>query len=382
MRQRNQWRIADCGLRIGRKTTVRNEAGTTTMLRVALLGIGFLLVAGLAGVAQGAGAEKLRVCTTTPDLGSLVEAVGGDRVEVTVFAKGPEDPHFIEAKPAFVKALNQADLYVQTGLDLEIGWAPALLRNARNAAVTPGGRGYLDAGTLIAPLEIPTGTVDRSMGDVHAAGNPHYLLDPLNGLRVAEAIRDRLAQLDPEHQSEYQDHYEAFRRRLSVALVGTALADKYDAVKLAALAERGGLYNFLKSRGEDGLLGGWLALTAPIAGARVVTDHNLWTYFARRFGLQVVGYLEPKPGVSPTTRHLAELVGLMKVQGVKVILASPYYDPRHARFLADKTGAAVVEMAHQVDSRPGTGDYLALIDYNVRQVAAAFSGGGESGRGK
>jgi ABC-type Zn uptake system ZnuABC Zn-binding protein ZnuA len=350
-------RIADCGLRI--RTWV-----------VAGLVVGLLTVC-WPGEARGA---VLRVCATTPDLGSLAGEVGGDRVAVTVFAKGTEDPHFIEARPAFLKELSQAKLYLQTGLGLEEGWAPALLQNCRNAAVMPGGPGYLDAGSVIAPLGAPAGAVDRSMGDVHAAGNPHYLQDPLNGLRVAAAIRDRLSSLDPAGKEQYAQRFQEFRGRLLAALVGPALAQKYDGEKLALLQERGGLTEFLRSRGQADQLGGWLGRMAPFAGARAAADHDMWPYFGRRFGLRIDAFLEPRPGVSPTTRHLGELIGRMRAEGIRIILSAAYFDPRHAQFVAGKAGAAVVPAANQVGSRPGAGDYLAMIEYNVRQVSDALKG--------
>ncbi len=320
-------------------------------------------------------ARPIQVCATVPDLGSLTREVGGDQVSVTVFAKGPEDAHFLEPKPSFIKALSQCDLYIQAGMDLEIGWVPNLLQNARNGAVSPGGRGFLDASSVITPLEVPTGPVDRSMGDVHPLGNPHYLVDPLNGLRVARLIRDKLIELRPSQKSYFEERYVSFSRRLGEALVGEKLARKYDVEKLALLFERGRLEAFLKGQGEASLLGGWLGLMLPYYGTKVVDDHNTWPYFARRFGIQIIGHLEPKPGIPPTTGHLRALVERMRVEGVKAVLASPYYDPRHAQFISENTGARVVNLAHQVGGREGTGDYLSMIDYDVRQLAAALRGG-------
>ncbi len=321
------------------------------------------------------GTKPIQVCATVPDLGNLTREVGGDQVSVTVFAKGAEDAHFVEAKPSFIKALSQCNLYVQVGMDLEIGWAPVLLQNARNGTILPGAPGYLDASRVISPLEIPTGPVDRSMGDVHPLGNPHYLLDPLNGLKVARLIRDKLIELRPDKKQYLEDHYASFSRRVGTALVGEKLARKYDFEKLALLFERGRLGPFLKEQGEESLLGGWLVLMLPYRGAMVVDDHNMWPYFARRFGIEVIGHMEPKPGIPPTTSHLRELVQRMKVEGVKVVLAAPYYDPRHARFISENTGARVVNLAHQVGAREDTDTYLAMLDYNVRQLATSLGGG-------
>jgi ABC-type Zn uptake system ZnuABC Zn-binding protein ZnuA len=340
-----------------------------------LVGILLLSLALAAGTvfAQEA-ARAIQVCATVPDLGSLAREVGGVQVSVTVFAKGTEDPHFLEPKPSFIKALSQCDLYIQGGMDLEIGWASALLQNARNGAVSPGSRGFLDVSQVITPLEVPTGPVDRSMGDVHPLGNPHYLLDPLNGLKVARLIRDRLSELRPAQKAYFEERYRGFSQRLGQALVGEKLAKKYDVEKLAILFERGRLETFLKGQGEVSLLGGWLGLMIPYYGTKVVDDHTTWPYFARRFGIQIIGHLEPKPGIPPTTSHLRALVERMQVEGVKAVLATPYYDPRHARFISENTGATVINLAHQVGGREGTGDYLSMIDYDVRQLAAGLKG--------
>jgi ABC-type Zn uptake system ZnuABC Zn-binding protein ZnuA len=317
----------------------------------------------------------MRACATVPELGSLLREVGGERVSVSVFVKGTEDPHFVEAKPSFIKTLSECDLYVQTGMELEAGWAPVLLRNARNGKVLPGARGYVDAATIIAPLEIPTAPVDRSMGDVHPFGNPHYLTDPLNGLKVTALIRDKLSELLPDSTVYFAERYTTFRQRLGVAMVGEKLANKYEFEKLAALFARGKLIDFLQSQSEDAQLGGWLALMRPYHNAQVVTDHNMWPYFAERFGLRIVGTLEPKPGIPPTTAHLSEVISFMKANGVKAVLAAAYYDPRYAQFVSENTGAKVAAMANQAGARPGTEDYLAMTDYNVRQLTTALGSG-------
>ena len=327
----------------------------------------------LAVAADAVPPAPLKVCATIPDLGSLTEAVGGDAVSVSVFAKGTEDAHFVEARPSFVKLLSDADVYIQVGLDLEVGYAPLLLQQARNAKLTPGQPGFIDAAQAIPPLDVPTGTVDRSMGDVHAAGNPHYLLDPLNGVRVARLIADRLGTLRPERRTYFEERFTRFNARVAAALVGEPLAKKYDVAKLGLLAEHGRLIGFLKEQGDAGLLGGWLATLQPYQGAKAVDDHNMWPYFARRFGVIIVGHMEPKPGIPPTTSHLANLVARMKTDGVRLIIAAPFYDPRHARFVSEATGATVAPLAHMVGSRPGTDDYVALFDYNVRELARALA---------
>jgi ABC-type Zn uptake system ZnuABC Zn-binding protein ZnuA len=317
-------------------------------------------------------AQALHVCATVPELGSLTQAIGGAYVTVATFAKGTEDPHFVEAKPSFIKALSGCDLYVQVGMELESGWAPVLLHNARNGQILPGTPGYVDASVVIAPLEVPTTPVDRSLGDVHPLGNPHYLSDPLNGLKVAALLRDKLSELQPVNAQHFSNRYVNFHQRVGTALVGEGLAKKYEFEKLALLFEHGKLSEFLQSQGDAMLLGGWLAAMSRYSGAKVVADHNMWPYFARRFGLTVIGYLEPKPGIPPSTAHLNSLMQTMKASGVKAVLTTAYYDPRYASFVAENTGARVVTMANQAGARPGTEEYLNMVDYNVRQVAAAL----------
>ena len=319
-------------------------------------------------------AQPLKVCATVPELGSLVQEVGGEQTTLTVFAKGPENAHFVVPKPSFIKALSTCDVYIQVGLDLEIGWAPPLLQNARNGAILPGGQGYIDASTVIAPLEVSSTPVDRSMGDVHPFGNPHYLLDPMNGLRVALLLRDRLSTLRPASAPYFAERYADFRRRLGVALVGEALADAYDFEKLAVLARHGRLETFLKSQGQEALLGGWIGSLRPYAGNKLVGDHNAWVYFAELFGFDMVAYLEPLPGIPPTTKHLNTVIELMKANGVRAVLAVAYYDPRYAQFISENSGAAVVPMAVQANSRPGTAHYLDMVDYNVKQLSAVLGG--------
>ena len=339
-----------------------------------------LLAMGLSVFPPAASAQTLagplKVCATVPELGSLAKEIGGDQVAVTVFARGQENPHFVDAKPSFIKDLSEADLYLQLGMDMELGWAPVLLKNAANGKVSPGARGFLDASAAIAPMEVPTGVLDRSMGDVHPQGNPHYLTDPLNGLKVAALIRDRLSELRPSQKEAFQRRYEAFRQKMGVAMVGELLARKYSFEKLATLYEHGKLQDFLRQQGDERSLGGWLGTLQPYYGVKAVADHNVWPYFGRRFGIEVVGFLEPKPGVSPTTRHLNDLIKKMQAEQVKLVLATPFFNRQQIQFVANNSGAKVVDMAHQVGARSGTGSYLSMIDYNVKQLAGALKTGG------
>jgi len=330
----------------------------------------------LVSLPAGATDDTIRVFTTTTDLGDLTRQVGGDRVVVVEMVAGRDDAHFAEARPSFIKEMSRADLFVQVGLELEVGYVPLLLDNARNGRVLPGGPGFVDASRAIVPLDVPSGIVDRSMGDVHPYGSPHYLLDPVRGFEVAKLIAARLTELRPTDGDYFRARLEDFRARLTTAMVGATLAAKYDAFKLAQLAEQGGLDAFLNQQGDRAALGGWYASMLPHYGTKVVDDHAMWTYFARRFGLVIVAHLEPKPGIPPSTKHLREVIERMKVDHVRAVLASPYYDPRHAAFVASATGAKVLELAHQVGGRQGAETYIEMIDYDVRTTAAALTGGG------
>jgi zinc/manganese transport system substrate-binding protein len=323
------------------------------------------LVLGLAAAADG---EPIRVVATLPDLGDLATRVGGEEVAVTVLVKGPQDAHFLEPRPSFVRALHEADLFVLNGMELEVGWVPPLLQSARNPKILPGAPGYVDASRAITPIEVPA-AVSRAMGDVHPQGNPHYLTDPCNGVRVAALLRDRLAERDPAHAAGFAERYRTFAEELAGRLVGAEAARGRDPEAIVRAVEEGRVEALL-----GGPPGGWLGAVAGPSRA-AVEDHKLWEYFARRFGLRPVATLEPLPGVAPTTSHLAEVVERMKTDRVRLILSSVYFDPRHASRVAERTGARIVPLAHQVGAREGTGDYVAAIDANVRALAEAIAHG-------
>ena len=342
--------------------------------RLALLA----LVAMLLPVASQAEDAKLEVCATVPDLGDLASIVGGDDVRVTVLTKGPQDPHTIVARPSFVRSIHNADVFVEAGLELEVGWSPALLKTARNPSVRPGGRGYVDASRAVQPLAVPKTPVTRAMGDVHTLGNPHYLLDPLNGLRVATLLSKRFSDLRPEKSEAFAKRLEAFRTRVAESLFGKELVTRYnreDVRKLLKLLERGGVerfVGFLKKESQMDLLGGWIGALWPHYGTRCVADHDTWPYLTERFGLEVVAFLEPKPGLAPTTRHLGQIVRGARGQKVAAVLSCAYFNPRHAEFVARNAGIPVVEMAHQSGSRKGADGYLGVFDYNVRKLVEAL----------
>src|SRR5687768_572463 len=235
-------------------------------------------------VAAAPARAQLNVVTTTSDLASIAQEVGGDKVKVSALARGYQDPHFVEAKPSFVLLLNKAQLLVVIGRDLETAWLPPLITQSRNAKIQPGSNGYLDASQNVRILDMPTGAITRAMGDVHPSGNPHYWLDPENGGRVARSIEGKLSQLDPANAAYYKGRVADFERRLAEA----------------------------QKR--------WKGLMAPYKGVKVVTYHRSWTNFADAFGLDVIGFVEPKPGIPPTPQHTLDVINAMKGQNVKIIM--------------------------------------------------------------
>ncbi|HUE96277.1 MAG TPA: metal ABC transporter substrate-binding protein [Longimicrobiaceae bacterium] len=294
-------------------------------------------LAGPAGPATAHAQEKVKVVTTLPVFAELVKAVGGDRVEVTAIASPVQDPHFVDAKPSYILAAGDADIFVQAGMDLEVGWEPLVREGSRNAGIQVGGPGYVDASAHVQKLGVPTGRVDRSRGDVHPHGNPHYWLDPLNAVPLTADIALALSRVDPRNAGLYNDHRRQF---------------------LAELERR---------------MTGWRSRMAPLEGRPIVSYHESWEYFARRFGLEIAGTLEPKPGIPPSPSHLARLMDRMRALGVKLVLVEPYYENKNPDLVARETGAVVVELPNQ--PQPGQ-DYLAFMDSLIDRVTNAARGAG------
>ena len=293
------------------------------------------LVARAAAVPANAATAQLRVVTSTTDLYDLARAVGGSRITAAHISEGYQDPHFVEAKPSFILELRRADVWAFVGLELEAGWMPLLLNGARNPKVSAGGSGYIDVSKAIPVLDVATSNVDRSQGDVHVQGNPHYWLSPANGRRIVQLYRDRFSQLDPAGATAYAANARAFDARL-------------DSAEQA-----------------------WAGYRATIRWNPVVAWHTSWRYFADYSGMDIVGFMEPKPGVPPSPSHLAGLIATMKRTGAKVIIMEPFYDRKTADFVAARTGAKVLVLPPSVGGVKGVNDYITLIGGNLAQVAAA-----------
>jgi ABC-type Zn uptake system ZnuABC Zn-binding protein ZnuA len=287
-------------------------------------------------LAPNAAPAQLKVVTSTTDLHHIASAVGGSRIRAAHIAEGYQDPHFVEAKPSYVLQLRDADVFAFVGLDLEVGWMSLLVEGSRNSKITPGSSGYVDVSRVIPVLDVAAGPVDRSQGDVHPRGNPHYWLDPANAKRIAALFQQVFTGLDPAGAQTYERNAATFAQRLD-----------------AASAQ-------------------WAAQLARIKGKPVVAWHTSWRYFAQYTGMEIVGFVEPKPGVPPSAQHLAGLVQTIRRTGAKVIIMEPFYDRRVADRIAGFTGATVLVLPPSVGGVEGVDGYIELMRHNISTLAAAL----------
>jgi zinc/manganese transport system substrate-binding protein len=289
----------------------------------------------IAQLFAAAAQAELRVVTTTTDLGDLARRIGGDAAHVETICRGTQDPHTVQARPSYMVKLSRADLLIAVGLELEVAWLPALIQGSRNPDINPGHPGYLEASEAVRPIDVPTGRIDRSRGDIHPLGNPHYWLDPENTKRVVRLIAERMAELDPEHAS-------GFRTR---------------AHRVNASIHRG--------------IRRWRRQMAPYRGTLVASYHATFNYFLRRYGLRSIGYLEPRPGVPPSPSHLARLIRRMRSRHVPAVLHEGYYDRGTSEMVSRRAGAALVVLPTSVGGAPGTRTYEQLMDHLVERIVAA-----------
>jgi len=280
--------------------------------------------------------SKLQIMTATTDLAALAQEVGGDKVNVESIARGYQDPHFVEAKPSFLLKLRHADLLIVVGLELEIGWLPPLITQSTNPRIQVGAPGYFDASRYAHILEIPGGQVTRAEGDVHPLGNPHYWLDPENGLRIAKGIADKFSEMRPGDATYFAQRYADFEKRLKQA-------DQH-----------------------------WMEEMKPYTGRKIVTYHRSWPNFADHFHLDVVGYVEPRPGIPPSPQHTVALIQQMKRDNVKIICVEPYFDLKTPNAIARETGGVVVVLMPSVGGEKEITDYFKLFDYDIAKLKQAF----------
>jgi ABC-type Zn uptake system ZnuABC Zn-binding protein ZnuA len=278
---------------------------------------------------------QIRVVATTPDLASVAKEIGGDKVSVVALAKPTEDPHYVDAKPSHIVTLNRADVLIEGGAELELGWLPPLLENSRNSKISAGAPGRIVASDGVKMLEIPT-SFDRSKGDVHSLGNPHFMIDPVTVRIIARNIASHFAQVDPKNAATYNGNLTRFNTKLD-----------------AKYAE-------------------WQKELAPYRGARIVTYHKDFVYLGDRFGLTIVDELEPKPGIAPSPAHLAQVIGKMKATKAKVILVQPFQNRKTAETVARQTGATVLDVPQQPGAAPNTNTYFDMMDNLVHTLAGGL----------
>jgi zinc/manganese transport system substrate-binding protein len=293
-------------------------------------------VAAAALFASAPAMAQLKVVTSSTDLYDIATAVGGDKIRATHIEQGYQDPHFVEAKPSFVLQLKKADVLAFVGLEIEVGWLPPLIDGARNAKVRPGGSGYMDVSKAISVLDVPRGNVDRSQGDVHPFGNPHYWLDPDNARKIAKLFKNKFSELDRKNEDVYERNEKAFEARLDAA-------EKT-----------------------------WGPLVAQIKSKPVVAWHTSWRYFAEYNGMNIVAFMEPKPGVPPSASHLASVIATIKETGAKAIVMEPFYDRKVGEMVARQTGAKLLVLPTSVEGVKDAKDYISLITYNLTQLANAL----------
>lgn len=279
--------------------------------------------------------EKLNIVTTTPDLADLAKVIGGEKVNVVSLIKGTQDPHFIEPRPSMVMLVKKADILVRIGMDLDL-WVQSLIDAARNSKVVFNGSGYIDASQNIEKLEVPAGKVDASMGDIHIYGNPHYWLDPENAKLILFQIVNILCELKPSDAEYFKKNYEQYLQKLNSHITE------------------------------------WLRSMEPFKGTKIVTYHNSWPYFAKRFGLEIVGFLEPKPGIPPNPAHIISLKEKIKREKVKAIIVEPFRDIKIAESIASDTGTKITVLPPSVGGVNGVETYLDLINYNITKLIEAF----------
>ena len=282
-----------------------------------------------------ANAKTIKVVTTLTDLRSITELIGGDKVSVTSIATGYQNPHFVDPKPSYIISLSNADMFVTIGLDLETGWSPQLLSSSRNTKIQKGAAGYVDASEGIGLLQVPT-AANRAEGDIHIFGNPHYWLDPLNGKVIARNIANGLERVDPTNKATYEANLQAFYKNI------------------------------------DAKMKEWQAKMAPFKGSKIVAYHNEWIYFEQRFGLQIVDFMEPKPGIPPTPSQLVKVINEVKSNKIKIIITSPYFSTSSSDVVAKQTGVKVLTLATSAGAFPSVNNYFDVFDYDINQITAAL----------
>jgi zinc/manganese transport system substrate-binding protein len=348
------------------------------MLTAILASAALLASPAVAGPPPTRAAPPLKIVTSLTTYGAIAREIVGDKATVTSIAQGDEDPHFVQPKPSFVAVLRDADLFVTTGLDLEL-WVPPLLDRAGNRKVSEGGPGYVTAYTGIQLLEVPT-SLSRSEGDIHADGNPHIHTDPINGIIIARNILTGLKRVSPENAAYFTQREQDFERRVLEATIGADLVNVLTAPVAYDLLKSDKLYDFLGQKQYQGKpllgrLGGWMKESQVFRGKEIACYHKEWAYFSNRYKVTCAEYIEAKPGIPPTPGHVQEVIALMKERRIRVLFASNYFDRNQIRLVAQRTGAQPVIVPENTNGAPGVNTYFDLMNAWVNGLAAAFKGG-------
>ncbi len=336
-----------------------------------------MLALGLGLGVRVAVAGQLFVVSTLPDYAAIAQEVGGERVEVASIVRGNENPHFVLPKPSYARLLQRADLFITSGLDLEL-WAPTLIDGARNARILEGEPGYVAASYGVALLEVPTRAVDRSAGDIHLYGNPHFHTSPINAKKIAENILAGLQRIDPGSSAYYEARYRRFVSRIDSAMFGPELVRIVGGEKLSEMLLNGTLMDYLRTQEADGAklidkLGGWLREGFAFRGEKVIVYHKSWEYFCRDFGLVIVDYVEPKPGIPPTAKHVKEVVDEIQALGIRLLLVDNYYERNTPREIEARTGVKALFLPHMVGGEPEIRTVFDLYDCWVRRIRDALA---------
>lgn len=319
--------------------------------------------------------KKVLVVCTLPTLKALTEEVGGNRVDVIALAKGDQDPHFVTPTPVLMQKTRQADLFVENGFSLEL-WADQVVNGSGNPRIFRGTPGRIIAGSGISALEVPS-VLSREFGDIHPQGNPHVWLDPLLAKVQAGNIAEALKLADPGGAAYYESRKADFFKRIDNALFGPELLKLVGSPKLTRLAWSGQLHSFLENNKMDGQplaakTGGWLKAAEPLRGVKAFEFHKVWAYFARAFGIQLVGTIEERPGIPPGPQHVKQVTERIKAERIPLILVDNFYDPALPNRVAEQTGARVVLLPNQVEGEPGIKSYFDLIDHLIGKMTSAL----------
>jgi zinc/manganese transport system substrate-binding protein len=341
-------------------------------MKTKLLSILFILI--ISNISFGQ-AKKLQVVCTLPTLRAITQEIGGDKVDVISLARGDQDPHFVSPTPVLMKKTREATLLIENGFSLEL-WADEVANGSGNSRIFRGNPGRVVAGKGIAALEIPS-VLTREMGDIHPQGNPHVWLDPLLAKVEAGNIAEALKSADSSNAAYYEERKKDFQNRIDTALFGPDLLKLVGIQKLTRLAASGELHNFLQSNQFGGAplsakAGGWLKQAEKLRGIKAYEFHKVWVYFARLFGMQLMGTIEERPGIPPGPQHVKDLTERIQSEKIPLILVDNFYDPALPNNIAAKTGAKVVVLPNQVDGDPAVKTYFDLIDFDLKKILAVL----------